>query len=112
MIISLFNHYGKLDKFYTYVFLTATIAAVFSCICLADPAFDDFVRNRLLEYEEDAYALRVTTRGFGIASALTSGYAGTLAIVLSIGLLNNRSNKWFYFVIPLWRHLELFYMRY
>ena len=81
--------------------IVSAVAGCFSMLCAYSPGFDNYVRNRLLNYEEGEYGMRVSYRAFGIASALTGYYGYIQGTLAAVGLLYIKENKWFILFLPI-----------
>ena len=81
--------------------IVSAIAGCFSMLCAYYPDFDNYVRNQLMNYEEDDYGMRATYRAFGIASALTGYYGYIQGTLAAVGLLYIKQNKWFILFLPI-----------
>ena len=91
------NHNSFLKLF----LITGCLGAFISTICLLIPSIDSFVRysiNSITFSNIDDARVNTEYRGYGISEALTYSYGIIQAIVLIIGLVAYKNNKWFLFV--------------
>lgn len=80
--------------------IMSSIAAFFSIICLLNPAFNTFVRERLIIYEETDFLFSNDYRGFGVSALLTSNYAYIQGFIGALGCFYLKDNKWFLLSMP------------
>lgn len=88
-------------QFIRSIFIVSAVASCITILCVLFPGLDEFVRNRLIQYDEDSYLFGNIRRGFGIASGLTSYYGYILGVIVGICPLYMKGNKWFASFIPL-----------
>ena len=88
------------DKIIRLLLYVCTIATFFSILCIIMPSFNQFVRDRLIQYSYDDYLFNSDSRGFGIAGLLTSNFGYVQGAIIALGIVNIKNNKWFLFVIP------------
>jgi ABC-type multidrug transport system fused ATPase/permease subunit len=82
------------------ILIVSTVAGCISILCVFFPMLDSFVRNELIQYNEEDYLYANIRRGFGIASALTSQYGYIQGTIIAICPFFLKENKWFLFFIP------------
>src|SRR5690606_24337795 len=78
--------------------ITGSIASIISTLILFTPSFRSYILDITVTTE---YLERVTHRGFGLADGLTYSYSIILAIILIIGLLNYKNNRWIVLFLPI-----------
>lgn len=88
------------SKIIKVILVTSSIAGCISILCLLVPSFDEYVRNNLIQYEEEDYLFGNLNRGFGIANGLTSSYGYIQGTIVVLGLKYYKENKWFIYFMP------------
>ena len=91
--------YSK-DELIRAIMIVSAIASSISMLCIFFPSFDSYVRNELIQYDEEDYLFENFRRGFGIAAALTSHYGYIQGTVIAICPFFLKENKWFILFIP------------
>lgn len=81
--------------------IVSSLAACITILCIYNPSFDSFVREKIIQYNEDDYLMNASYRGFGIASGLTSYYGYIQGTIMALGVLYIKENKWFLPFLPL-----------
>lgn len=88
------------DEIIRAIMIVSAIASSITMLCIFFPSFDSYVRNGLIQYEEEHYLYENLRRGYGIATALTSHYGYIQGTVIAICPFFLKENKWFIFFIP------------
>lgn len=91
--------YSK-DEIIRAIMIVSAIASSITMLCIFFPSFDSYVRNELIQYDEEHYLYENLRRGYGIATALTSHYGYIQGTVIAICPFFLKENKWFIFFIP------------
>lgn len=81
--------------------IVSAIAGSISMICIVNPSFNDFIKNNVIQYDEEHYLSNTIIRGFGLANGLTSNYGYIQGSIVAIGLYWLKDNKWFLVFIPI-----------
>ena len=82
------------------ILIVSSVAGCLSMLCILLPSFDEFVRNQLIQYDEEDYLFGNIRRGFGIASGLTSYFGYIQGVIIALCPFYLKDNKWFIFFIP------------
>lgn len=82
------------------ILIVVAIAASISMYCLYNPAFNTYIKQRIIQYAEDSFLYENDWRGFGFSSFLTSQFGYILGFVFAAGLFYIKENKWFIFFMP------------
>ena len=80
--------------------IVSSLAACISVLAVTVPAVDDYIRNTVVQYEEDDYLYGKITRGYGIAGSLTSSYGYIQGVMAAIGFMYLKENRWFLLFMP------------
>lgn len=102
LIVDLIKKYfWEQDSFIRLTLVVGTIAASISTVCIINEDFNYYIKNVVQFYDEDLKQSDYLFRCFGLSSVLLFDYGIIQGIILSLGVLNIKNNKWFAFVLPL-----------
>lgn len=80
------------------ILITGFVGSIISCLCIINPSFGNFVKFQLQLLGDNLE--EVTWRGFGISEALTSSYGYIQGLIIVLGTLYLKDNKWFIIAYP------------
>lgn len=83
------------------IFIVSTLAAFISIMGAFYPPFDEYIRNYVMQYDEESYLMGNFSRGFGIASGLTSYYGYIQGTIVTMGIFYMKEIRWFLWFIPM-----------
>ena len=82
------------------ILIVSSIASVISMYCLLSPNFNLFIKETIIQYTSEDYLFDEESRGFGLASLLTSNYGYIQGTIAAIGCFYWKDNKWFVCFLP------------
>lgn len=85
----------------TALLIISSFAGCVSVLAIIVPEIDEYIRGVIIQYQEDDYLYGKITRGYGLASGLTSSYGYIQGVMAALGFLYYKSNKWFLFFMPI-----------
>ena len=91
----------NVNSILNYIFIVSAVAGSVSCLCLFVPEVDSFMRNNVIQYDEEDYLFFVVRRGFGLSSGLTSYYGYIQGSIAVLGLINYKEHRWFLYFVPI-----------
>lgn len=100
LIIAEKSGFGTNKDIVRALLIVGTIATFFSILCLVSPSFNQIVKNDIIQYSDEDFLAMLEFRGFGLADNLTGNYGFLLGVILALGFINLKDNKWFIPVIP------------
>ena len=98
VLVVLFLKKIKQCNFFKMLLVVASVGSIISFVCIVFPSVDYFVRNQL-QITTDFLQENIF-RGFGLSSELTYSYGIIQGVLLSIGMISFKENKWFVFFMP------------
>ena len=99
------------QSFVKLILITGSVAAVISTLCFINPQIQEIVKMRLQTWGAGGYLSAIDFRGFGLGESLTYSYGMIQGLILGIGIINIKNNRWFVFLIPLFLLSILFNAR-
>ena len=93
-----FNPSG--EKIIKMILVTGSVAAIISTLCIVNPSINHFVKFELQLIDKNESVFDALNRGFGLGESLTYSYGIVQGIILGVGILNIKHNKWFTLFIP------------
>ena len=92
--------FGSLESMTRCLLVVGAVATIISMLCIAFPPINDFVRTYILHITSDMRAFEHSFRGFGISESLSSQYGYVQGIMVILGMMFLKSNRWFLYFLP------------
>ena len=87
------------DSLIRILLVLGAVGGIISTVSMAIPSVNDYIRYSLTVLQDDTLDFWLY-RGFGLSDSLTGFYGFTQGIILALGVIFLKDNKWFVFVIP------------
>ena len=92
--------FGSFESMAKSLLVVGAVATVISMLCLSIPPVNDFVRINILHFTSDMRAFEHSFRGYGISESVSSQYGYVQGIMVVLGVMFIKSNRWFLYFLP------------
>lgn len=83
------------DNIVRILLIVGSVASLISLVCLLSPDINAYIKDSIIQYDEDDYLFDNEYRGFGLAGMLTSNFGYVQGFIACFGLFYLKDNKWF-----------------
>lgn len=93
----------KLDSYKNFnsmLLLLGCMGAIITALCIINPSFNEIIKAHFSVIEDDNYLSAISYRCFGISDSLPFSYGIIQGIILLIGLIYIKENKWGIIFLP------------